>query len=373
MIHEKILIDNAYFTQLKARLAAAQKTIDLEFYIFDLDSVGKSIIAILAAAVKRGVTVRLLIDGIGSHEWDTATIDQVRKAGIRLRIFHPLPWRFWQWRHGKKFQSIVEKIFYLSRFLNSRTHRKYCIIDEKIAFVGSANISGNKKTDNHNIAWHNITAEIHHDKLDNLQYAFNKAWGGIKFKHDVKFFFEKINVNPLFRLNYTYRLRRKLYKDLLMRLRNAKKHIWITAAYFVPKTSLIKQLIKAANAGIDVTLVMPRHSDVAGMKLLIRTYYPLLLKAGIKIYEYKKGLLHTKLLIIDDWYCLGSSNLNYRSFYYDLEVDVNISTPSAQKVLNKQFVEYCADAEAISLDTLKHVSLLDQYFSKLLLMIKYWF
>src|SRR5207249_2714190 len=103
------------------------------------------------------------------------------------------------------------------------------------------------------------------------------------------------------------------YKNLLRRLSRCEKRVWITNAYFIPDAFLMKKLQDAAKRGIDVRILLPRKSDIAIMPLASSMFYNRLLRSGVRIFEYLPKILHSKILIIDDWMLIGSSNLNHRS------------------------------------------------------------
>ncbi len=103
---------------------------------------------------------------------------------------------------------------------------------------------------------------------------------------------------------------------------------------------MLQKLIQAAKRGVQVLIIIPKNPDVFGISLLARSFYSGLLKAGVTIMQHEKGVLHTKFLIMDDWFCIGSSNFNHRSLLHDLEVDVSLHTENATKTLEKQFQQY---------------------------------
>ena len=145
------------------------------------------------------------------------------------------------------------------------------------------------------------------------------------------------------------------------------------SAYFNPDYFLLRYLKKAAKRGRDVKILLPHDPDVAIMSLFANAFYSSLLQGGVKIYEYLPSVIHAKMLIIDDWYCIGSSNLTQRSLIHDLEVDVNIQTNSAKKILEKQFLDVIQGSRQLSLEDLKKLPLYKKMLSQLLLYIRYFF
>ena len=132
-IQETIFFNGSnYFESLLHDLGQAQHSIDLEMYIFAQDTLGVRVIDALGKAAQRGVTVRVLVDGAGSPEWGGTIIEQLERSGVQTRVFHPFPWRFWQWSRAKIKKPFVQKIIYLCLHINTRNHRKVCTIDNKI-------------------------------------------------------------------------------------------------------------------------------------------------------------------------------------------------------------------------------------------------
>ncbi|MDR1057644.1 MAG: phospholipase D-like domain-containing protein [Coxiellaceae bacterium] len=328
-----------YFTTLLADLKAAKESIELETYIFDLDSLGQRILEVLTEAVKRKVAVRILVDGAGTPQWNGIFVKNLERAGAETRVFHPFPWRLWQWSRSRVRISSLLKAIYLFLKINTRNHRKVCVIDKTIVYVGSFNISQNHLDKNHNgKAWRDTGVRLSHVDLRDILQAFESVWTYRPIQERIRHFFHHIRTNPVIRLNNTWYRRRILYKNLLNRIRDCNYRIWITNAYFIPDNFLLRRLIDAAHAGVDVRILLPQESDVSFMPWASQAFYESLLKAGIRIFEYVPSVLHAKTLILDDWMMIGSSNLNSRSLLHDLEVDVNIRSSESKLSLEQQFL-----------------------------------
>lgn len=349
---EKIFFSgDEYFRSLIKDIDEAKISIDLEVYIFELDHLGKKIITHLANAAKRGVAVRVLVDGAGSPQWSGSEINALEKTGTETRIFHPLPWSLLQWsRSHVKVPSLLKAIYLIIK-INSRNHRKTCLIDKKIVYISSCNIAqSHLEIECQGDGWRDAGVRLENIKLNELQEAFDAAWHHLPIQERVRQIFRQIATNPIIRLNYTRHRRRILYKNLLQRIANCKKRIWITNAYFLPENRLLKKLNDAAISGIDVRILLPRKSDVAFMPIAARAFYEKLLKSGVRVFEYLPSMLHAKALILDDWMSIGSSNLNYRSLLHDLEVDVNINYPHSKKALEEQFLLDIQNSKEIQLN-----------------------
>ena len=131
---------------------------------------------------------------------------------------------------------------------------------------------------------------------------------------------------------------RKQSKELILQISKTKKQLWITNPYFVPNYLLSRAILKVAKKGCDVKILVPNRSDIIGMKFVIEGFYTALLKAGCEIYEYKPSILHAKVLIIDDWARVGSTNLDNRSIIYNLEADIEIQKQENIDLLKQHFV-----------------------------------
>lgn len=363
-----------HFRTLLQDLQQATVSIDLETYIFQNDHLGKLVAETLAEAAARGVTVRVLVDGAGTPYWSMHLAKTIEKAGAETRVYHPFPWQLWNWsRSVVKLPTVLKWIYLLLKF-NRRNHRKVCVIDERIAYIGSMNISKDHLTqESGGNAWRDTSVRITDTDLSMLSKAFEEAWTHRGIQERLTDIFRHFRRDPIIRLNHTWLRRRVLYKNLLRKIRQSRRRVWITNAYFVPDTVLQRKLKDAAKRGIDVRILLPSKSDVMMMPWASSTFYYSLLKSGIRIFEYLPSNLHAKTLIIDRWITVGSSNLNHRSLLHDLEVDVNIRSPRARKALAEQFLTDIREAREISLSALEvHRPWYQRFLGRLLLYMKYW-
>jgi len=362
-----------YFAKLIDDIQAAQESIELETYIFTLDSLGKRMIETLTEAAKRGVMVRILVDGAGTPRWRGSFVKHLEAVGAETRVYHPFPWRLWQWSRSRVRISSLLKVIYLFLKINTRNHRKICIIDKKIVYIGSFNVSQKHIDENsRGKVWRDAGVRLANVNLQDILQAFESAWAHTPIQERVRHFFHHIRTNPVIRLNNTWYRRRILYKNLLNRIRDCNYRIWITNAYFVPDNFLLRRLIDAAKAGVDVRILLPRESDISFMPWASQAFYERLLKAGIRIFEYTPSILHAKTLILDDWMTIGSSNLNFRSLLHDLEVDVNIRSSESKRSLEQQFLTDLKNAQEIHLVHWQKRSWYQKFIGRLLLYLKYW-
>ena len=359
---EKLLFDgDAYFESLLHAWSNAHSSIDFETYIFDVDPIGSRIEAGLIQAARRGVRVRLLVDGIGAKAWWEARAEALKREGVEVRIYHPLivseiwsrvrerlSWGRWPWAQllpRAREPKSGYKLSFLRR-LNRRNHRKVSVVDGRIAHVGSINVSRAHCAEFvGKAAWRDTAVELHGPAMTDLRDAFDHAWNRslqrseIRIRPRLKFAFPRRSKGKfsVVGLNFTRRLRRQHRMKFAERLDGARARILIENAYLAPTGNVSRRLANAARRGVDVRIIVPARSDVWFMLFIARSHYRRLLKAGVRIFEYQPRFLHAKSLVIDDSALIGSFNLNRRSLLHDLEVDVLLSHPESVNQLVQSF------------------------------------
>jgi cardiolipin synthase len=334
-----------YFEGLIADIDNAQTTIVLEVYIFELGIVGNRLLEALERAAARRVKLQVLIDGVGSYRDGNAIATRLDTPECALRVFHPLPWDFGLYRRAFGSGRGLSRLLHSFASLNHRDHRKLCLIDGKIAWLGSYNI-----TDDHfnyreaaggDDYWHDTGLRVTGPVVDSLVTNFNQVWQrktGSRSKRTLYF----LSGGEIAR-----RRRHKL--QLLQVLGLACQRIWITNAYFNPTARLLRTLKVLARRGKSVRLIVPEHSDVVFFPLLARSYYADLLQAGIQVYEYDRRVLHSKTMVIDDQALVGSTNLNYRSLFHDRELDLLTDDSDVVSRLQSRFEQDVLDSTEITL------------------------
>ena len=363
---------DAYFKSILIAIAQAQSQIDMEVYIFNIDTIGQKISQALIQAAQRGVQVRLLVDGMGVNVDFILTAKRLIAAGAQVHIHRPLPWHLEQWSLSLSSAKGLQKFWYLLSNINQRNHRKLLIIDQKAIWLGSINVSQKHLSTKHGgESWRDTAIELHHIDTDAIQSIFDLNWNRWKTKGKKKLS-QKILPSP-FLFNFTRPLRQAQRKQLLSRIAKAQDHIWITNAYFVPDSKLLNALVKASNKGIDVRFVLPSQSDVFFIPWAASFFYEQLLNAGARIYEYQAGVLHAKTLIIDDWASIGSSNFNRRSLQHDLEVDYTLQLSESVNQLQHDFLDDLKQSEELCQYELSIKKPWQRYLGGLILVLfSYW-
>jgi len=359
-----------FFIDLLRDINSATRQVELETYIFELDTVGRAFIAALGHAHRRGVRVRLLLDGVGLPLAGGSLLAALEEAGFPFRIFHPIPWFFRHWRHMAGGRAMPPRFTRLLTRLNNRNHRKVCSIDRRIAWIGSFNICALHLPVAHGgEEWRDTAVRIENVDTQRIERAFQRAWNPWRWRP------MRRRASPprsSFRLNDTRRHRRALVRDLLRRIGRSKRRIWITNGYFVPDERLLHALNRAAKQGVDVRIILPLVSDVFFMPWTSATFYGSLLDHGVKIYEYQPGVLHAKTIIIDDWMTVGSSNMNSRSLRHDLEVDYVVSQTDTKMALVSEFLRDLNHSQEILRAAYPNRPLWQRFLAHLILFAKYW-
>lgn len=295
------------FKRLKADLLAAKRYINLEYYIFENDRIGSEIAEILIEKALAGVKVRVIYDHVGSFSVKTRFFKKMRKAGIEVYPFFEVT-----------FPQLGTRI-------NWRNHRKMCIIDGEIGYIGGINIADRYIDGGRKFAsWRDTHVRVEGAIVSALQFSFAIDWhfmGQELIDEDMSGQHEMPgNVTAQLLTSGPTSQWSNISLMFHKAICNAKRRIYIQTPYFLPTDALLKGLVTAALAGVDVRILMPRHSDSRMIDNASASYITECLRAGIKIYFYEAGMLHSKLIIVDDdFVTIGSTNFDFRSFEHNFE------------------------------------------------------
>ncbi len=343
--YEKLYVDGeTFFDTLLKHIATARESIELESYIFDLDHLGEKFVKALIESGKKGLRVRVLVDGIGSSEYAEEIAHQLSGAGVEVKIYHPLPWQINHYKWSIKQGSLTDRLVHFVARINRRDHRKLCIIDGKELWAGSFNISASHlRVENGGGGWRDFGVCVSGGLVQQVVHTFEALWHrqtrGIR-RNSFKRFLSNLSSSS----------RRAKNSFLINKISCAKSRIWIASAYFAPSSSVIRVIGGACSRGVDVRLLVPSKSDVFFFPFLTASYYADLLRMGVNVYEYTPGFLHAKAMISDDFYLVGSSNFNHRSFLHDLELDIVLKTEEARKLLESQFTSIINQSQQVTLN-----------------------
>lgn len=379
---EEVLFDDGdqYFEALKKQIDAAKRSIRMEVYIFRMDQIGRSVLDSLSHAVGRGVRVQLLVDGFGSLNWNRHTIGTLKAVGIEARIYHPLPWQIS--RDNPHLARKLRPWSFLWRSLNRRNHRKTTLIDEQIALVGGINISSvhSKKIQGAR-AWRDTGVLVKGPEVRFLQDAFDDAWvRHLPIKGPIQNWMAHTgDPNPRrqlvpkwVRLNHRRSRRNFLSQELNHRILFAQERVWITTPYFVPSLGFLKALRQAALRGVSVQILLPGQNDILFMRWVARAYYRILTPVKIAIFEYLPATLHAKVVLVDNWATVGSTNQNTRSLIHDLEVDLVLCRQENIRRIAEQFKEDLLNSQAMSQTKNSLLVRIEAVLGRILLKLKHW-
>ena len=356
-----------YFSGLIDDIDNARHEIVLETYIFKLDKTGNQVLAALLRAITRGIKLKLLIDGIGSQRDSGIIVEQLQSAHSEVRVFHPLPWDFSLYRRALKAGRWYSKILYLVASINHRDHRKLCLVDNQIAWLGSYNITADHSgaaSDSAAKYWHDTGLRVTGSIVQALTTNFNQVW------HRKIGSIAERSRHYMARAEITRRRQPKL--QLLKLLELAQQRIWITNAYFNPSIQVLRMLKRKAKQGVSVKVIVPQRSDIVFFPVLSRSFYSDLLRANIRVFEYASRMLHSKTMLIDDQLLVGSTNLNYRSLFHDLELDMLLNDSALIEQMERRFHGDVSDSVEITLRNWQQHPWLLKLLSWLSRVLRYW-
>ena len=308
--------DDAY-PQMLTAIYNAKTSVALASYIFRSDKIGREFIDALAKAVQRGVLVRVLLDGFGSGIFLASTYRAFRKQGVPAAQFMNsiLPWKI--------------------QFLNLRLHKKILVIDGVTAFIGGLNIADENTgrlrqkitvRDTHFKVSGSVVKQIAMDFIDDWLFATGEElqesiW--IPGTQETGAMESRIIVSG------PDQDTERLSLVLLSAILAAQKSIRIATPYFLPDEQLMTALQLAATRGVDVRIVIPIFSDHAPLSWAMRAHIGPLLQAGCRIWQAPLPFDHSKLMIVDDSWCLfGSPNWDTRSLRLNFELAIEAYDPA---------------------------------------------
>lgn len=337
-----------------ADIAAARLRVWMESYIYADDAVGRAVADALVERAQAGLDVRLMIDGFGSFSVPAALLNRLREAGVAVHVFHSLG-----------------QILRAPRFLqalNQRNHRKLLVVDERIAYFGGMNVvdpSGIRTTQDAkrrglpaSAGWRDVHVRMEGPRQVEIAALMDRLWRRVHrlprakpprwsvpdFAHaprEAIYFFDS-------RPTLTDR---RPHRVLVPLVQQALREITVSMAYFIPRGRVLRALIKARRRGVRVRVIVPEASDVKIVQWATRHFYEYLLKRGIRIYERRNRMLHSKAMVIDGrWSMIGSCNLDVRSLRINLEFFAVIHSPQLALELNRICLEEMQASRRVDAD-----------------------
>jgi len=325
------------FDSLFADIANAKNHIHVEYYALMDDEIGKKFQEALIKKAREGLEIRIIYDSFGSRKAKKEYYEEYRKAGIETEPFLKLA-----------FPVLTSRI-------NYRNHRKIVVIDGRIGYVGGMNVADRYIHGFEWGCWRDTHARIEGKGVQGLQSAFLLDWYFVsqtlitsrKYFPPLKTYgtipMQIVNSGPL-------KDESGIPFGILQAIYNAKKSIFIQTPYFLPPDVMIKALHAAAIRGVDVRIMLSKRSDMPLVQLASRSYVKDMLEIGVKMYFYKKGFLHSKLMAFDDSLTLvGSANFDTRSLEQNFEIDAFIYDKNIGKEARSIFIADQHDCEQIFL------------------------
>ncbi len=324
---------------IRRTIERARQSVWVEMYIIQNDMTGREFMASLIAKAAEGVEVRLLYDAIGSFRIHAGHIRELQAAGGKVAAFMPLNPLRRRWS------------------VNLRNHRKIIVVDGETGYAGSLNVgdaySGRRRR--HPVQFRDTHLAIQGPAVEDLAWTFAEDW----------FFSTNEQIKPVKLSSESERgssvvavvpsgpdqdqnAHRLVY---ITGLSMARERCYLTSPYFIPDDPTLFALVTTAMRGVDVKILLPKRSDVRLIMSAARSYYSVLLKAGVRIYEYDKAILHAKTMVVDrTWGIVGSANVDIRSFQFNFEVSALVCDPELATKLEVDFRRDMADSKEVTME-----------------------
>ena len=318
----RFLVDGAqFYPEMLKAIENARHYILMEMYLFESSSISDKFIAAFIKASHRGVIVKLILDAYGCLKLSTLDREKLTNSGVQIKFYNPL-----------RLSNLKQNLF--------RTHRKYLILDGEKVFIGGVGLTDDFVGKN---GWRETVIEVKGNIVIDWQILFDDYFKSPEITEIPQKNSVPARPTTAARLAYTKGgTQLEIKKVLLNRINKSNHYIWFASAYFIPSDKIRKALRKAAVNGKDVRLLLPGPiTDHPAVRFASRRYYKKLLKYGVRIFEYQGRFTHTKMVLIDDWFTIGSSNMDRWNFRWNMEANQEIEsenfTMSAREILINDF------------------------------------
>lgn len=316
------------FPAMLDAIRAARKTITYAQYYFEEGPVARDLVEAFAERCRAGVEASILMDAFGALEMPAEYVEALKKSGCRVEMFRPLSPLAWN-------------------RANYRNHRRVLVVDGRVGFTGGSGVSrkwmGNGRVEGH---WRDTDARVRGPVVEYLQGAFAENWleaTGIVLGGESYF---PRPVSPAGEA-YAQVVRSSpaggsfaMYTMFLLAISSARRTIFLTNPYFVPDGAMEDALAGAVARGVRVVVLVPGVIDHNIVRQASRGKFGKMLKAGVKIYEYRAALLHAKTMVVDGvWATVGSTNLDNRSFALNDELNLVVYDAGFARRLEKVFAD----------------------------------
>ena len=322
----------ARLEELLAIIASAEESLRLIFYIFDSDESGLRVRNALVEAAKRGVLVRLLVDGFGCSTAEPEFFGAIRDAGGDFCVFNP--------RYGARYLI--------------RNHQKLVVADKTVGLIGGANVQNSYLSDEGDGHWRDLWLRIEGPALEEPSRYFDELFRwtktpGSKLRNLRRIVKRHSQMAGDLQWKFSGPISRKhSWPASLVRELSEARNVDLIAAYFSPPRSLMRRFARISRNG-QVRIITAAKSDNNATIGAARHTYSRLLRRRVKMFEYQPAKLHTKLGIVDDIVHIGSSNLDFRSLYINLEIMLRIEDAGFAADMRRYFERELCDSEEITL------------------------
>ncbi|WP_108670037.1 cardiolipin synthase [Peribacillus acanthi] len=332
------------FSQILSALKEAKHHIHIQYYIVRDDEIGRDIKNALMERARNGVKVRFLYDAVGAWTLTKEYIQDLRNAGVEVSPFGPV------------------RLPFLNNKFNFRNHRKIIVIDGDTGFVGGLNIGDEYLGRNKNFGfWRDTHMMAKGEAVRTLQLIFLQDW---YYSTNHSFLTDEYLPQSVPIEHHQGGVQMiaggpdnewSVIKNMIFSMiTTAKESVYIATPYFIPDEDVFQALKVTALSGIDVRLLVPKNPDKWIVWHASRSYFPDLLEAGVRVYEYKEGFMHSKIVIVDNELAsIGTSNMDMRSFHLNFEVNAFLYKTGSTQKLVKDFMDDLEQAQEIHVDSFK--------------------
>ena len=336
-----------FYLALLEDMGRAEEHIHMQFYIFRDDGIGRQVMELLKAKAAQGVEVRMILDGIGSLRIPRSRIIDLSASGVQVHIFLPT------------MMSILHKR------INYRNHRKIVVCDGRCGYFGGMNIGDEHLGRDERIGpWRDTQLRIEGEAVYALQHTFLRDWQLVSGEclSDLVKYYPLTNGQANEHGHAVMQLipsgpdqaEKAMFALFYGMMSVAVNSIYVTTPYFVPEESITMALKTAAQSGLDVRLLIPGKSDTRLAKLATLAHIEELLAAGVRVYEYQRGFIHAKSVIVDSQIAtVGTANMDMRSFFSNFELNALIYTRSVAEELEKHFMNDLRCSEEMNYERFK--------------------
>ncbi|MEO4045975.1 phosphatidylserine/phosphatidylglycerophosphate/cardiolipin synthase family protein [Pseudomonas sp. CAU 1711] len=354
-----LLVDGpAFFPAMLADIEAARQRVLLELYLAQDGQCAEALVDALCGAARRGVRVSCLLDDFGCLGFGRALRERLLEAGVQLRFYNPL-----RWRRG------LRNLY--------RDHRKLLVVDETCAYVGGTGASDpfwRPQTEQSD--WHEVMVRVEGPLVSHWGLLFEAQWLASEKRSP----WAPGQTPGLARLppcpplgrgmgRVAYadsRQHRDIVQSLLRNIGHAKRRVWLATPYFLPSRKVRRQLMRAAARGAEVRLLLTgRNTDHPPVRYAGQRYYPKLLRAGVRIFEYQPRFLHLKMVLVDDWVSVGSCNFDHWNLRFNLDANLEALDPQLTLAAEASFLDDFAQSREVTLHDWHARPLLKRFYQRL--------